>query len=279
MLPSIDDSNLYWARATNRSASGTGALVLTGFSGRLDTGRADMLAERGVTSLALRWFGGPGMPRVPREVPLERFGQAVDLLATECDQVALIGLSSGAEAALLTASLVGGVSTVVALAPTDVAWEGYVDEDGDSPRSKWTLDGQPVPFIPLNRSWQPPAGKPAFVENYRRSRELAAPEQVRAATIPVDRFSGKMVLVAGGDDQVWPSVKAAATIVARRESAGLDTVLVTDDHAGHPIVLPGEVAPSPDRPYLVGGDAGAAERLGTKAWPSVSRALGVLTDP
>ncbi|WP_162308293.1 alpha/beta fold hydrolase [Segeticoccus rhizosphaerae] len=244
----------------------------------MDTGRADMLAGRGVTALALRWFGGPGLPQVPREVPLELFGQAAGLLAEDCDAICLIGLSYGAEAALLTASLVGGVSATVAIAPTDVAWEGHVDREEDPARSKWTSDGRPVPFVPLDRSWQPPAGKPAFIESYRRSRLRAAPEQLRLATIPVERFRGELVLIAGGDDQIWPSVEASARIVARRESAGLGTVLVTDDRAGHPVVLPGEVAPNPNRPYLVGGDAGAAERLGAKAWPAISKVLGLPAD-
>ncbi|WP_348647461.1 hypothetical protein [Rhizobium leguminosarum] len=35
-----------------------GILVLGGSSGRVDVGRALLFADLGVTSLALRWFGG-----------------------------------------------------------------------------------------------------------------------------------------------------------------------------------------------------------------------------
>ncbi len=66
------------------------------------------------------------------------------MLAGECERIALMGLSYGAEAALLTASVDDRVDAVVALAPTDVAWEGQHEHDDDPRRSKWTLDGQPV---------------------------------------------------------------------------------------------------------------------------------------
>ncbi|WP_286674388.1 hypothetical protein [Nocardioides sp. LMS-CY] len=38
-------------------------------------------------------------------------------------------------------------------------------------------------------------------------------------------------------------------------------------------MLPGEVAPDPARSYLVGGDEGAAERIGALAWPAIRNVL------
>ena len=199
----IADSNLHWARPAR--GNGTGVLVVAGSSGRLDAGRAEMLASRGVTALALRWFGGSGQPAVPREIPLETFTEAIRLLAGECERVVLIGLSYGAEAALLTASTDDRVDAMVALAPTDVAWEGQHENDDDPRRSKWTLQGRPVSFVPLDRAWEPPSTPPAFVDCYEHSRELAGADAVEAATIPSEKIQGEVVLVAGGDDQVWPS--------------------------------------------------------------------------
>lgn len=265
------DADLHWARA--EATNGTGALVLAGSSGRLDVGRADLLASRGVTALALRWFGGDGQPSVACEVPLETFTDAIDLLARECERIVLIGLSYGAEAALLTACVDGRVDGVVALAPTDVTWEGQHQEDDDPRRSKWTYLGRPVPFVPLDRGWVPASASPAFIEHYEHSRSLAAGEVVEAATIPVERFRGEMVLVAGGDDQVWASSRAAGRIVDRRARSGLTTVVVEDPRAGHPVVLPGETPPDPRRPYQVGGDADAPRRLGAMAWPHMRTVL------
>ncbi len=62
-------------------------------------------------------------------------------------------------------------------------------------------------------------------------------------------------------------------MAARRRAAGLDTTVVIDPGAGHPVVLPGETPPDPRRPYLVGGDPGAPARLGEAAWPAIAHVL------
>jgi hypothetical protein len=116
---------------------------------------------------------------------------------------------------------------------------------------------------------------PAFAPHYARSREKAGTAAVEAARIPVERFLGDLVLAAGGDDQVWPSVSHARAIAARRTAHGLDTVIVEDPAAGHPIVLPGEIPANSARPYLVGGDPAAPKRLGALAWPAIRAALNL----
>lgn len=267
----IADSNAHWARPER--SNGAGALVVAGSSGRLETGRADMLASRGVTALCLRWFGGEGQPMVPCEIPLETFTEAIDMLAGACERIVLIGLSYGAEAALLTACLDDRVDAVIALAPTDVVWEGQHQRDDDPRRSKWTWRGQPVPFVPLDRSWKPPSSMPAFAEFYEHSRKLAGSGVVEAAAIPVEQFRGELLLVAGDDDKVWPSSQSAMNIAARRARWGLDAFVIIDPKAGHPIVLPGETPPNISRPYQVGGDEDAPQRLGALAWPAIRRVL------
>lgn len=267
----IADSNLHWARPEDPAPSG--ALILAGSSGRLEVARADLLARNGVTSLALRWFGGDDQPRLPCEIALETFTEAIDLLSAACDRIVLIGLSYGAEAALLTATRDDRVDAVVAVAPSDVVWEGQHENDDDPRRSKWTHGGTPLPFVPLNRTWTPSSTMPAYVELYEHSRAVAGTAIVEAATIPVERFHGDVVLVAGGDDRVWPSGRAARNIRDRRAGSRGHTILVEDRRAGHPVVLPGETPPDLRRPYQVGGDERAPQRLGALAWPAIRRVL------
>ena len=272
---SLLTANFYRPRPT-RGGNGTGVLVLAGSSGRIDTARVDMLTAMGVTAMGLRWFGGEGLPAVPSQVPLEIFGEALDVLAGECDRLVMLGLSYGAEAALLVGAREPRLAAVVALAPSDVAWEGQGASGDHPPLSKWTWEGRDVPFVPIDRTWSCPApGKPAFVELYEQSRSVAGPAVVEAATIPVERIRGEIVLVAGGDDRVWPSTMMAQRIRARRDAAGLETTLVIDAAAGHPVLLPGEASAPAERSYLVGGDADAPFRLGRAAWPDIARVLNI----
>lgn len=108
--------------------SGTGVLVLSGSSGRVEADRRRVLAAAGATALSIRWFGGPGQRPQPYEGPLETFMGAVDLLASSCGRIALLGSSFGAEAALL-ATRDQRIDVVVALAPSPVVWGG-ADQTG-----------------------------------------------------------------------------------------------------------------------------------------------------
>ncbi|MEZ2370351.1 acyl-CoA thioester hydrolase/BAAT C-terminal domain-containing protein [Arthrobacter sp. RCC_34] len=273
---SFEREDLHWARPV--VGGPTGVLVLAGSSGRIDAGRADVLAASGATALAIRWFGGTHQPAAPREIRLETFVEALDLLAKECDQVAILGLSYGAEAALLTATRDSRVTAVIAVSPTDVVWEGARSSAVDSSTSKWTWRDEPVPFVPFDRTWSALEDPPAFAPYYRQSRQIASARIVESARIPVERFTGDLVLIAGGDDQVWPSLEYARNMADVRSHHGLKTALISDETAGHQVVFPGELATHSARPYRIGGSPLAAERLGASAWPTIQTALGLGKD-
>ena len=152
-----------WLLARPRVASGTGVLLLAGSSGRVDTGRAELLARHGATVLAIRWFGGPGQQSGPYDVPLELVVEALELLETECERLALVGTSFGAEAALLVAALDPRVTTTVAFAPSAYVWAGYGD---DRWTSHWTWRGAPLPFVPLVPGWAAASDPPAYRDWY-----------------------------------------------------------------------------------------------------------------
>ncbi len=97
-------------------------------------------------------------------------------------------------------------------------------------------------------------------------------DRVPAARIPVERIAGEVVLVAGGDDRLWPGLDLAEDVVRRREAAGLATMLVSHPHAGHRVLLPGEKVPPP--PRLLHGETPAADaELGRRVWPELVRLL------
>lgn len=158
------------------------------------------------------------------------------------------------------------VSAVLAFAPSDVVWAGVAH--GGRATSHWTLDGEPLPHVPFIENWVPTQDPPAFVDFYRACRERF-PAQVAEATIPVERIP-QVVLVAGGDDHVWPAVAHAQAIASRRRQHGLETTVVTDPEAGHRTTLPGEPAATGGMRIERGGTEAADRRLGLRAWPHLA---------
>lgn len=136
-------------------------VVLAGSSGRVERERARILARHGVTALAIRWFGGPGQPAGICEIPLETFTAAVDVLRSAgARRIAVLGVSKGAEAALLTAVHDPRVDVVIAVSPTSRVWCNVgPGRDGRARpyRSSWTWRGEPLPFMPMDDTWTPPS--------------------------------------------------------------------------------------------------------------------------
>ena len=90
-----------------------GILVLGGSGGGLDEPLAALLASHGYTTLALAYFASPGLPPEMREIPLEYFKSAIDWMiaqggATRAGQIAVVGMSRGAELALQLAATFPG---------------------------------------------------------------------------------------------------------------------------------------------------------------------------
>lgn len=256
--------------------TGVGVLVLSGSSGRVEAGRARVLAGLGATALTYRWFGADGQPAGLCEYPLESFAPAVERLAAECDEIVLLGTSKSAEAFLLYAAHDPRVDAVVAIAPSHVAWANVgpcTDGQLRPCRSSWTLGGEPVPFVPYDDDAEVVGDPPVFRPVYEQSLRTFA-TAVESARIPVERFFGDVLLVAGGDDRVWPGAVFAREIERRRAAYGLPTTIVTHPQAGHRVVLPGERVAEGGMRMARGGTDTADRELGRLAWPHLQRLLG-----
>lgn len=250
--------------------TGVGVLTVAGSSGRVDADRARVFAGAGALAESVRWFGGPGQSPGPWEVPLELFVERVESLARECDRVAVCGTSFGAEAALLTAVHSSQVAAVVAFAPSDVAWAGVTPQGRVT--SHWTIGGVPVAYVSFLEGWEPAEDPPSFLDLYRASFD-ADPAAATGAAIAVERIP-EVLLIAGGDDRVWPSAAQAERIRQRRLRHGLDTTVVVDAEAGHRTVLPGEPVVSAGATMARGGTPSADRRLGREAWRHLEQLLG-----
>ena len=252
------------------SAARCAVLVLSGSSGRIETERVRLLARHGAAAMSVRWFGAAGQPPGICEVALETFEPFLDRLASMSSEVAVLGLSKGAEAALLLARRDPRITAVGAFSPTSVVWANVGPaRDGQArpQRSSWTERGNPLPFVPYDDEWQSDAT--AFRRRYEQSLR-AFPARVEEAAIEVERIGGRVLLTAGEDDQVWPADWFADRIAARRAAHGLATEVLTDRAAGHRISFPGEAELPADRVSIEhGGSRPADAAFGRRVWPAL----------
>lgn len=269
-----------WEGVLLEPAAGScaGVLVLAGSSGRVDRRRARLLAQQGLAALALRWFGGPGQAAGICEIPLETFVAGVDLLRSRgVERVGVLGVSKGAEAALLTAVYEPLVDVVVAVSPTALVWCNVgpgLDGRRHPYRSSWTWRGRPLPFVPMDDSWRPErADGPVAIGGWYDLSERTYATHLDAAAIPVERARADVLLIAGGDDAMWPSLRYAEQLAARRRAAGGSVRLLTRADAGHRPRFPGEGPAEPSPTFRYGGTPGADALLGELAWAPVVDAL------
>lgn len=275
------DGDVQGILVTPARRSGLGVVVLGGSSGTVDVARAALFAERGAVALAQRWFGGPGQAPAICEIPLETFGRAAGrLIAEGCDRIAFLGTSRGAEGALLAACLDDRIDVVVAISPSSVVWPCiYRSADGERwiQSSSWTRGGQPLPFLPFDEEVyeatpnEPPVG---WLDLHLRSL-VAGAAFASAAAIPVETTRAELVLVAGGDDRLWPSVRFVEELAERRLAADMSARLVTDRAAGHRVLLPGETTPR-SKLNLHGGTDEADRSLGRAGWSAICEVLGLV---
>ena len=215
---------------------------------------APLFAARGYATLGLPYYNPnrdarlAPLPSSFTEIPVDRLNTVRDWLAaqpeTDTTRIGLWGISKGAEFVLIAASYLQGVKAVVAIAPSDVIWEGW-GRPGPA-ASSFALDGHALPF-------QPYGDYPAELENRQRgggdldylrihtAGRTEYPEKLAAARIPIERFKGTLLLVAGEGDTVWPSAEMARNIAQRRAAAGETTRLLIFPNAEHALGGPGTV--------------------------------------
>jgi len=187
-----------FAPADAGAAPAAAVLVIGGSGGSEPSYVAEALAGEGMTALSVAYFARPGLPDQLRDIPLEYFTAALGILRSALPSpappVALIGMSRGSEAAMLTAiHAPAAVQGVLVTVPGDVV-VGSHPPGGPA----WLLDGQPLPY---DRPFGPVGDDPAI-------------------RIPVERIPGPVMLVGAGADQVWPSAEMARALSARLREHG-----------------------------------------------------------
>lgn len=262
-------------------------IVLGGSGGGYDLDKAALLSRHGFATLAVAYFGVPPLPPWLHRVPLEYLQRAIAWLGAQEEidarRIGLLGVSRGAELALLAASRFPQIRAVAAYAPSAVAWSsGGRDKSTGETIPCWTWNGDAIPFAPLPlrgfvaRSALPVGvlRRPVKFRNLFRS-ALRNHTAVRQAVIPVEKARGPILLISGGDDCVWPASRMAEMTVARLRACGFSHAMehVNYPRAGHSLrypFMPTTVRMSRSRgvkfPISFGGTAAADAHAQEDAW-------------
>lgn len=247
-------------------------ILLNGSDGGFHAHSAALLASHGFAAFALAYFGVENCPPHLLTIPLEYFEQAFSWLgnqpAIDSTRLAICGLSRGAELALLLASTFPAVKAVIAGSPSSLLWPGLKGYRSVN-EPAWTYRGEALPYLAASSSgkfaaflsvvsflWGMLRRKPfRLTRIFLKQLQQADPEAIARASIAVERIAGPILLVAGSDDQVWPSCQFAERIRARLEKHGFShscTYLLYEG-AGHFICCPYGVPSLP--PWVSRGSA------------------------
>jgi uncharacterized protein len=229
---------------------------------------AKALQAEGFTTLHLSYYRGPGQSARLELIPLEYFASALAWLSRQPEvdraRMGIVGGSKGAEAALLVAVRHPELKAVVVAAPSSVVWPGVFWEGGDGPiDSSWSEAGKPVPDLP-HPPYDPRKGG-TTTDNLTSA--LATLPQHPEAAIPVERIRGRVLLVCGEADRLWPSCPMARQVEARlREHHRPAATLLAYADAGH--IAFGLPLPLDD-PRLTGqgGTAQGTSAARADSWP------------
>lgn len=196
-----------------------------------------LLQAEGYSTLQLAYHNAPGKPARLNNIPLETFYRGLDWLKAQrgidATRIGIIGYSKGAEAGLVVATRYPGVRVAVLGMPSSVVWDGAAPQNYlvGSFSSSWSEGGKPTAHLaykgrPGNNSLMP-----VFVNGLK---ELNANP---AAAIPVERFKGRLMLVCGEAETLWPSCPMAGQIAARAKTAGASApTLLRYKDAGHGVM-------------------------------------------
>jgi dienelactone hydrolase len=271
--------------APNQEGTFPAVLALGGSDGGTPQYFADLLVPEGFACLSLAYWATPETQPWFTEIPLERIERGLRWLIDRPEtsalggRVALVGASRGAELALLVAATFPElVGPVVAYTPSSVVWQGIdLTLPPGETRSSWTLQGEPLPHVPFPAGVEPTQSKKGVSWLPVMEAGLGDTECVAAATLSVEKCTGPILLVSGGEDHVWPTARMCETLVDRMASRGRGD-RITHLHypkAGHmlfPYSRPTDTQ-VPEMPVDHGGSPEDDAAAHADAWPKVLRCL------
>jgi pimeloyl-ACP methyl ester carboxylesterase len=181
--------------------------------GRREQQRQQYL-DAGYALLVVGYFALPGTPAGLDRIELTSIVETIQNTAKNPllnpEKLAVLGVSKGAELALLLASRMPQISTVISVVGSDAV---FASPEWYSTSSSWAWQQQPVTFVPLSLK----AAVAMMQGDYRRGYELAMhnDDWYQQAKIPVEQMQADVLFISGTADELWPSSEMADRMMAR----------------------------------------------------------------
>ena len=207
---------------------------------------AERFADYGITGLSVSLFGAPGLPDSPDQIPVDMFIPAAAYLRNvkKINRISVYGQSMGSIFAVLATQYIGGFENLIMVSPTHVPFEGTLkDKKTMTGRSVATWKGEDVPFVKADfatvkatKYYPHPDAKCkvlgmwiAYHEAYQYGIAL------EAAKLSVEKSGARVLLIAGDEDEAWPSEYSVRQIESNLKAAGYDkdVKVIVYPHGSH----------------------------------------------
>jgi len=230
---------IYEWNAPNQVQKYPVVLVIGGSEGGLKYGThwGKLLNNKGFGLMSLAYFGLGKLSNELEEIPMEYFENALDTLLSkkgvDTTRIAIISISKGTEPALWLASRHSNISLVVAASPSNLIWQSISKDGYSSPKSSWTKNKKPLPFIEYDYS----KGYYPVINLYKCALEKTIDTN---AYIPVENAKATIVLLSGDQDNIWPSSFMANELVNRLKNKNYSYPIIFKNFtgAGHGFLIP-----------------------------------------
>lgn len=201
------------------------AIILIG-GGQWGDYWANEFSKKEMVALSLPYTGKKGLPKLPENIDLEYFENAMNWLQSQkevnSEKIIVMGASRNAELALVIASIfTNTIKGVIAYSPSSVSWSNTVlPYNSNELKPSWKYKGIDIPYIHMEKISGNMSNKVEMIDYWEKG--LSKTDLVEHAVIKVENISGPILLFSGIDDKVWPSVKMADMIEKRLEENNFD---------------------------------------------------------
>lgn len=256
-VPSIPGSYF----AANPNPGEHPVIIIVGGADKLRVNRETVMPQLVAQGYSVFYFAnyeiiygasGPSVKELPTryvDIPIDQLQDVYDWVADQPgvdeSHIGLYGFSRNSAFVLLSATRFDWVDAVVAIAPSDVVWEGWGDRVKLGTTSSYSWNGEPLAYVPYSDSWNREVSK--FGRGERGRLRIPMDEgrwenldRVSAARIPIEQYTGAVMVAGGEQDDLWSAGHMSQNIAERRAEAGLATELLVFPDAGHGLLGDGQ---------------------------------------